>query len=182
MSCPGKEHGANKPPPTRRNRDRSKGDATCPNTSQNPSCWHPSWLNKACTTRKDSESKWLTKDNLEPNPITIKYMWQFSWFPYPTALCPGELFLIKSLALSPHVSPQTIHFWPVRQEPFGALEGAPLPATRLQPGRGSLPDLAGTLISDFQRPELWKKKNSLVHKPHSLWHFVIAAWTKTHSL
>ena len=30
---PGKEHGANKPPPTRRVRERSKGDTTCPTTS-----------------------------------------------------------------------------------------------------------------------------------------------------
>jgi len=64
MSCfmtggSGKEQGTNKPPPTRRVRERSKGDTTCPTTSQNPSLWHPSWLNKACTTRKDSESEWL---------------------------------------------------------------------------------------------------------------------------
>ena len=68
MSCfttwdPGKEQGTNKPPPTRRVRERSKGDTTCPTTSQNPPLWHPSWLNKACTTRKDSESEWLAKDN-----------------------------------------------------------------------------------------------------------------------
>ena len=42
-----------------------------PPPSQNPR-WHPSWLNKACTTRKDSESEWLTKDNPETNPITIQ--------------------------------------------------------------------------------------------------------------
>ena len=68
MSCfttggPGKEHRTNTPPPTGRVRERSKGDTTCPNTSQNPPLWHPSWLNKACTTRKDSESEWLAKDN-----------------------------------------------------------------------------------------------------------------------
>ena len=53
MSCfmtggPGKEHGTNKPPPTGRVQERSKGDTTCPTTSQNPSLWYPSWLNKAC--------------------------------------------------------------------------------------------------------------------------------------
>ena len=69
---PGKEQGTNKPPPTRRVRERSKGDTTCPTTSQNPPLWHQSWLNKACTTRKDSESEWLAKDNPETNPITIK--------------------------------------------------------------------------------------------------------------
>ena len=37
-----KEHGTNKPPPIGRIREMSKGDTTCPTTSQNPSCWHPS--------------------------------------------------------------------------------------------------------------------------------------------
>ena len=113
----GNENGTNKPS-TGRVQERSKGDATCLTTSQNPSHWHPSWLNKACTTRKDSELEWLAKDNPETNPITIKpemATWRSSspGFPYP----------IKSLALSPHVSPQTIHF-PV-------LDKSPL----LSPGR-----------------------------------------------
>ena len=34
---PGKEHGTNKQPPTRRVQQRSKGDTTCLTTSQNPS-------------------------------------------------------------------------------------------------------------------------------------------------
>ena len=77
MNCfmtggPGKEHGTNKPPSTRRVQERSKGDTTSPTTSQNPSLWHPSWLNKVCTTRKDSESEQLAKDNPEANPITIE--------------------------------------------------------------------------------------------------------------
>ena len=55
MSCfttggSGKEQGANEPPPTGRVWERSKGDTTCPTTSQNPSLWHPSGLKKACTT------------------------------------------------------------------------------------------------------------------------------------
>ena len=94
MSCfttggPGKEQGTNKLPPTGRAQERSKGDTKCLTTSQNPSLWHPSWLNKACTTRKDSESEWLAKDNLETNPITIKpetesHMAElFSWVPLP---------------------------------------------------------------------------------------------------
>ena len=53
---PGKEHGTNKPPPTGRVQERSKGDTACPSSSQNPSHWYPSWLNKAYTSRKDSES------------------------------------------------------------------------------------------------------------------------------
>ena len=53
---------------------------------------HLGCLNKAYTTRKDSESEWLAKDNPETNPITIKLqaMWQSS--------SPGFPFPVKSLA------------------------------------------------------------------------------------
>ena len=120
---PGKEQGTNKPPPTRRVWERSKGDTTCPTTSQNPSLWHPSWLNKVCTTRKDSESEWLTKDNPETNPITIKRETAshvaelFSWVPLPYCSPFGCPFPIKSLALSAHVSPQTVHFLVLDKSP-----------------------------------------------------------------
>ena len=128
MSCfttggPGKEHRTNKPPSTGRVQKTSKGGTTCPTTSQNPSLWHPSWLNKACTTRKDSESESLAKDNRETNPITIKpkmgsYMAElFSRVPLPYCSLPGCSFPIKSLALSAHVSPQTIHFWVLDKSP-----------------------------------------------------------------
>ena len=59
----------------------------CLTTSQNPSHWHPSWLSDAYTTRKDSESELLAKDNPETNPINIKpetasHMAElFSWVP-----------------------------------------------------------------------------------------------------
>ena len=133
MSCfttggPGKENGTNKPPPTGRVQERSKGDTTGLTTSQNPSLWHPSWLNKACTTRKDSESEWLAKDNSETNPITIKpeTAEQFSWVPLPYCSPPGCPFLIKSLALSAHVSPQTIHFRVLGKRPVsGPGRGPP---------------------------------------------------------
>ena len=94
---PGKEHGRKKPPQTGRVWERSKGDTTGLTTSQNPYLSHPFWLNKVCTTRKDSESEWLAKDNLEANPITIKprlwARWQSSSprFPYPPALHLGAL-------------------------------------------------------------------------------------------
>ena len=112
-------------PPTRIVQERSKGDPTCPTTSQNPSLWHPSWLNKVCTTRKDSESEGLAKDNPETNPVTIKpetsshVAEQFSWVPSPSCSPPGRPFPIKSLALSAHVSSNN-SFLSVRQEPsFG---------------------------------------------------------------
>ena len=128
---PGKEHGTNKPPRTRI-QERSKGDTTCPTTSQNPPLWHPSWLNKACTTRKGSESEWLAIDNPETNPITIKpktashMAEQFSWLPLPYCSPPGCSFPIKSIALSAHVSPWTIHFWGLDKSPVsGPGRGPP---------------------------------------------------------
>ena len=137
MSCfttggPGKEHGTNKPPPTGRVRERLKGDTTCPTTSQNPSHWHPSWLNKACTTRKDSESEWSAKDNPETNPITIKpetvshAAEQFSWVPLPYCSPPRCPFPNKiSCFVSTCVSLDN-SFPSVRQEPsFGPWKGSP---------------------------------------------------------
>ena len=128
----GKEHGTNKPPPTGRIWERSKGDTTCPTTSQNPPRWHPSWLSNACTTRKDSESEWLAKDNPETNPTTIKpktvshVAEQFSWVPLPSCSPPRHPFPIKPLALSAHVSPWTIHFWVWDKSPlWGPGRGPP---------------------------------------------------------
>ena len=128
---PGKEHGTNKPPPTRRVQERSKGDTTCPTTSQNPPLWHPSWLNKACTTRKDSESEWLAKDNLETNLTTTKpetgshVAEQFSWVPLPYCSLPRCPFPIKSLALLARVSLDN-SFPSVRQElSFSPWKGYP---------------------------------------------------------
>ena len=121
---PDKGYGTNKPPPTRRVWKRSKGDTTCPTISQNPSLWHPSWLNKAWTTRKDSESEWLAKDNLETNPVTTKpetvshMAEQFSWFPLPYCSLPQWPFPIKSLALSARESPWTTHFQVLDKSPL----------------------------------------------------------------
>ena len=128
----GKEHRTNKLPPTRRVREKSKGETTCLTTSQNPSLWHPSWLNKACTTRKDSESERLAKDNPETNPIAIKpetgsHMAELcSWVPLPYCSLPGHPLPIKFLALLAHVSPQTIHFRVLDKSPvLGPTRGPP---------------------------------------------------------
>ena len=121
---PDKEYGTNKPPPTRRVRERLKGDTECPSTLQNPSCYHPFWLSNACATRKDSELGWLAKDHLETNPITIKPE-QFSWVPLPYCSPPGCPFPIKSLVLSARVSLDN-SFPSVRQEPsFRPWKGSP---------------------------------------------------------
>ena len=104
-------------------------------TSLNHSHWQPSWLSNECTTRKDSESEWLVRDNLEINPITIKLKTgrhvaeQFSWVPLPYCSPPEHPLPVKSLAFSTHVSPQTIHFWVLAKSPIWALETEVLPAT-----------------------------------------------------
>ena len=83
---------------------------------------------------KDSESGWLAKDSLETNPITIKsetashVAEQFSWVPLPYCSLPGCPFPIKSLALSAHVSPHTIHFQVLDKSPDHG-KGVPLPVT-----------------------------------------------------
>ena len=99
-------------------------------TSQNPPRWNPPWLSDACTTRKDPESEWLARDNLETNPITIKpetvsHIAEPSfWVPLPGCSLPGHPFAIKFLALSARVSPWIIY--------FQVLDKSPL----LGPGRG----------------------------------------------
>ena len=125
-SC--KEHRTNKPPPTRRVQKRSKGDTACLSTSQNPSHWHPSLLSDTCSTRKDSELKWLAKDHPETNPITIKPE------PHGRAVLLGSLTLLLSTRVP---FPKKIScfvgtcvssdnsFLSVRQEPsFGPWKGS----------------------------------------------------------
>ena len=108
----------------------------CPTTSQYPSCWHPSWLSNPCTTRKDSESEWLAKDNQEANPTTIKpetashVAKHFSWVPLVCSLLPSNLFPNKiSCFVSSYVSLDN-SFPSVKQEPTrGPWKGFPIPAT-----------------------------------------------------
>jgi len=112
---------------------KERGDASsyALRSSQNP-LWNPSWLSNACTTRKNPESEWLARDNLETNPITIKpetasHIAEPSfWVPLflPGCSLPGHPFAIKFLALSAHVSPRIIY--------FQVLDKSPL----LGPGRG----------------------------------------------
>ena len=79
-----------------------------------------------------TELEWLAKDHPETNPITIKpetashAAEQFSWVPLPYCSPPGCPFPIKSLALSAHVSPRTIHFWVLDKSPVsGPGRGPP---------------------------------------------------------
>ena len=125
---PGKEHRTNKPPPTRRVWERSKGDTT----SQNPSCWNPSWLSNVCTTRKDPESEWLPRGKLEINPITQKKQ---DCEPHGRAVLLGSLtFLLSAQAPFPNKVSCFVSMYisldnslpSVRQEPtFRPWRGSP---------------------------------------------------------
>ena len=94
---PGKEHkltGHHQP------EEFGKGQKETPlvlPTSQNPHRRTPSWLSNVWATRKDPESEWLARDNLEANPITIKpktgshVAEQPSWIPLPSCSLMGTL-------------------------------------------------------------------------------------------
>ena len=91
-----------------------------------------------CATRKDSELEWLAKDHPETNPITIKpeteashAAEQFSWVPLPYCSPPRCPFPIKSLALSAHVSPRTIHFWVLDKSPVSGPGRGPPSCNRI---------------------------------------------------
>ena len=126
--APGKKHRTNKPSPTRRNSGKVKRRYHMSDQLPESSCWHPSWLNKACTTRKDSKSEGLAKDNPETNSITIKpntashVAEQFSWILLPHCSPPGHPFPVKSLA---YVSPQIIHFWVLGKSPLSGPGRSP---------------------------------------------------------
>ena len=135
MSCfttggPGKEHRTNKSPPTGRVQE---GQKKTPHVRPPPrillSDIHLDWTRRAPPGRT-LESERLAKDNPETNPITIKpetanhVAELVSWVPLPYCSPPGCPFPIKSLALTAHVSPHTIHFWLLDKSPV------------LGPGRG----------------------------------------------
>ena len=119
---PDKKYETNKPPSTRRVRERSKGDTACLSTFQNPSCQHPSGLGNACTTREDCELEQLAKDHPETNPITIKpetashAAEQFSWVPLPYCSPPGGPFPNKISCFVSRCVCSDNSFLSVRQE------------------------------------------------------------------
>ena len=74
----------------------------------------------------------MAKDHPETNPSTIKpetgshVAEQFSWVPLPYCFPPRCRFRIKSLALSAHVSPRTIHLRVLDKSPVsGPGRGPP---------------------------------------------------------
>ena len=135
----------------------------CPATPQNPPCWNTSWLNNACTTRKDPESEWLAKDNPETNPTSIKCETtshmeeQSSWVPLPSCSPPEHPFSVKSLAWLVHVSPQTIHFWVLDKSPYlGPGNNPPSCNTSLSPFPHSLISNFSSLLFGAQ----WSSRRS----------------------
>ena len=118
---PRKEHGTNEPPPTGRVQETSKGDATCPSTSQNPSCWHPSWLgNAAPPGRPLSPNDWLQNAGNSPHHYKTQdfelsgratlgslTLMLSAWAPFPSVFC----------FVSSCMSPRTVHFPVLNKSP-----------------------------------------------------------------
>ena len=78
-------------------------------------------LGEQCT--RHQEGPWV-RDNQEAHPITIKpgtasrVAEQSFWVPLPCCSLPGRPFPTKLLALSAHVSPQTVDFWVFDKSPL----------------------------------------------------------------
>ena len=85
-----------------------------------------------------SEPEGLAKDNPEINPIIIKpkrarYVAElFSWVPLPYWSPPRCPFPTKSLALSAHVSPWTIHFRVLDKSPVSGPGRGPHSCNKLK--------------------------------------------------
>ena len=127
---PGKEHGTNKPPPVE---EFGKGQKETSHVRPPPrilSGIHLGWTRRAPPGSTLSQNDWL-KTTRKLIPIAIKpetasqVAELFSWVPLPYCSPPGCPFLIKSLALSAHVPPWTIHFWVLDKSPVWVLEGDP---------------------------------------------------------
>ena len=118
---------------------KKRGDAN-PNvlpTSQNPSCWNLSWLSNAHNTRKDPESQWLPRDNLETNSITIKpetvSAWQTSSPGFPhlllsaLAALPNKVsYIVSIVSLDNSVPSIRWDSWALGEVPF-LQQNHPLP-------------------------------------------------------
>lgn len=87
----------------------------------------------ACTTRTDSESEWLARDNLETNPLTIKpdteqHGREDLWVLSPSYSLPEHSFPIKAPALSTWVSLDNSFLSAV--SPLSGPERVPFSSTR----------------------------------------------------
>ena len=89
---------------------------------------HLGWMICTPPGRTLSQNDWPeTTLKLTPSPQNpiLSAMWKSSslGFPHPAAL--GNPFPMKSLTLSTHVSPQTIHFWVLGKNPLSGPERDP---------------------------------------------------------
>ena len=93
---------------------------------ENPSCWHPSWLSNACTSRRTPSQTGRRTQKLAPSPEnpSLRAAWQSGLLGSLILLPPGCPFPVVSCLVSVYVSSEN-SFLSVRQEPT------------LGPGRGS---------------------------------------------
>ena len=138
---PGKEYGTNKPPPTGRIQERSKGDSTCLTNLPESSSLESPWLSDVHTTRKEPESRWLARDNLETNSITIKpkavshVAEQFSWVHLPCCSHSAQARLPSEVSCFVSTSVCSDNSFPsVRQQPT------------LGPWKGGRPQLPAIIL------------------------------------
>ena len=137
-------------------------------------------------TRKDPESKWLTRDNPETNPITIKpETEQLSWVPLPCCSPSRCLFPIKSIVLSARVSPQTIHFWVLDNSPLSGpgsvVKNWHLPANAGDAGDiGSIPRSGRSSEEEVAAPSSTLARKIPVHGVTKSW-TRLSANTNTHT-
>ena len=121
-----------------------------------------------------TELEWLAKDHQETNPITIEPETAshgaepFSWVPLPYCSPTGCPFPIKSLALSAHVSPRTIHFQVLHESPVsGPGRGPPsCNISTIWKIRFSNVMIKDIYISNIHPPRFWfprEKKLCLYH-------------------
>ena len=131
--------------------------------SQNP-CWNPSWLSDVCTTRKDPESEWSCRDNLETSNITMKpetanhMAEQSSEFPLPCFSPPTCPFPIKSLAWLAGMSSRTIHFQMLDKSPLSAPRKS-LPSCNQFTSRSCLSFESQDTTDTIRYTEILKKIN-----------------------
>ena len=127
---PGKECRTNKLPPTGRIQERSEEERETP---VHVSCQPPESFSLAfilaewCNGHQEGPRvQVIGQRQPKTNPITIKpettshMAEQSSWVPSPCYSLPWHPFPIKSLALSAHVSPQTVHFQVLDKSPLSS--------------------------------------------------------------
>ena len=101
---------------------------------------HLGWVMRAPPVKTLNKNDW-PKTTRKLIPITLKpktashVAEQFSWVPLPYCSPHGCPFLLKSLTLSAHVSPQTIHFRVLDKSPVSGPGRGFLPATNGDSGR-----------------------------------------------